>query len=283
MIASLLAAYLLCTAQMPEWSYFKDGDGNSYYIDKNGKIILTDIDGRLYKPVTVKGLDYYTALADELISSHKPEEGLRILKSILLIPRDDQRIIDAGKKASASLKVLKRKHGERFSEMNRTASPALYVFNGSTYIVNDTMGYSISTKYIPSVIRSRWRSDVNYLYNGLLVGFKISKTEGGQDFLAAVDSEIFAAKPRNIKQLEYKWMDRLKWDVGRRTLVSSDESKVIYWFSGSSIAGFEAVIKNGKIGYCLKVVAPVGRFASLESAMKNTVEHFSVSVGYQSK
>ena len=54
-------------SQMPGWKFFKDYDGNTYYIDKNGKIRTSGKPEFKYKAVSVDGIDYYLNQGLELI------------------------------------------------------------------------------------------------------------------------------------------------------------------------------------------------------------------------
>jgi hypothetical protein len=266
---------------MPDWHFFKDGEGNTYYIDNAGKIVTSGAPRSSYR-VSVRGLEYYTAHAEELIISHHPVNGLLILKTILAMPGTDQRIVDAQNKASANLNALKQRHGTRFDEMNRLASPLIFENNGETTIIHDVLFYSFKTPHRFDIIRNKWRLAHNYWYNGLLIGVRMngSKRTSGYDFLFALDSEKFAKKLESLNRLADNWNSKLFLENIEHTQISIDETKAVYSFSAGtppSFAGFESFVKNGNFGYILRSIAPTGASEDVQKAMKEIVGSFSVS------
>ena len=265
---------------MPDWRFFKDGDGNSYYIDNAGKIVAPGEAGTIYR-ISVRGLDYYIAQAEELILRHNAVDGLLILKTILAMPPVDQRIIDAQNKAAASLNSLKQRHGSRFDNMNRLASPLIYENGETTILVHDIMFYSLSIPYGFDIIKNKWRLLPRYFYNGISIGVRMQSGEKkGYDFLLAIDSEKFASKPESAGRLEEHWRTRLFAENIRRSEIFKDEKKVIYSFSAGSapsFTGFESIIKNGNFGYIIRAIAPASKDNAVAEAMKNAVSSFSVS------
>ena len=265
---------------MPDWRFFKDGDGNSYYIDNAGKIVAPGEAGATYR-ISVRGLDYYIAQAEELILRHNAVEGLLILKTILAMPPADQRIVNAQSKAAANLNSLKQRHGNRFDNMNRLASPLIYEDEKTTVLVHDMMFYSLTIPYGFDIIRNKWRLLHNYWYNGISIGVRMQDSEKrGYDFLLAIDSEKFASKPKSIERLEEHWSIKLFTGNINRSEIFRDEKKVIYSFSvgnSPSFTGFGSIVKNGNFGYIIKAIAPASKNAALAKAMKDAVSSFSIS------
>jgi len=272
---------------MPEWHFFKDGDGNSYYIDNAGKIVVSGEPRALYR-ISARGLDYYAAQAEELILRHRATDGLLILKTILAMPPVDQRIVDAQNKAAANLNSLKRKHGTRFDSMNRLASPLIYESGKTAILVHDIMFYSLDIPYAFDIIKNKWRPFPGYWYNGISIGVRMQ--DGGKktyDFLLAVDSEKFAAKLGSVARLEEHWSGRLFTENINRSEIFRDEKRVIYSFSAGSspsFTGFESLVKNGNFGYIIRAIAPASKDNAVAEAMKNAVSGFSISeLNYVSK
>ncbi|MCL1911600.1 MAG: hypothetical protein FWG13_05295 [Leptospirales bacterium] len=265
---------------MPDWRFFKDGDGNSYYIDNAGKIVASGEPEATYR-ISVRGLDYYTAQADELILRHHATKGLLILKTILAMPRVDQRIVDAQNKAALSLNSLKQRHGSRFDNMNRLASPLIYESGETAVIIHDIMFYSLNIRHSFEIIKNKWRLLPHYWYNGISIGVRMQSGEKkGYDFLLAIDSEKFASKPGTTTRLEEHWGTRLFTENINRSEIFRDEKKVIYSFtSGNSppLTGFESIVKNGNFGYIIRAIAPASKGDAVAEAMKNTVSGFSIS------
>lgn len=285
--AVLICLCLFCMGQMPEWSFFKDGDGNSYYIDNAGKIVIPQTPDAEYKSLTVKGLDYYQVLADELIAAHKPADGLRIIKTILAMPADDARVIEASKKATASLQKLKHRQGSRLEEINRNAVPMMFIYDGKLRILQDIMRYSLAAdaKYTIAVKQNNWRPRNRYLYHGLLlaVNTEADLQASKYDFVLAVDSEMFASKLWNIDQLENLWNGRMQWDGLNVRPVSQTRNKTIYSFKGEKLGGFQAFVMNGRFGYCLRAAAPIKKLPALQKAMLSLTESFTAVGEHQSK
>ena len=104
----LAAGTILLLAQMPDWKYFRDREGNIYFIDQAGKIRITNVRKYLHKPVSARGIDYYLEYGAELINEHRPIEGLSVLKSICALKSDNNRIYQAQVKATQLIMKLKK-------------------------------------------------------------------------------------------------------------------------------------------------------------------------------
>ena len=172
---------LLCsavTARMPGWKFFMDGEGNSYYINPANRIIITEKIDNLSRPVSVRGLDYYSAVSKELLKNHRPIDALRIARTILAMEPFDMRIVRAQEKASQLKSRIMRRNGTRFVKMNRLASPLLYRnSHDRVVLVNENMHYSFETTGMVTVIRKRVRVKPSYIHHGVLLGISFEKME----------------------------------------------------------------------------------------------------------
>lgn len=281
----LLLFLLVVTAQMPDWKFFRDGDGNTYYFDKNGKIFTSGEIEKDFITVSVKGLDYAVHQAEELILRHHPAAGLRLLKTVLSMPPDDMRIVDAQRRASADFNKLKRREGSRFADLNRKASPCIFRSGGQTHIVNDVLFYSLASDYSADVLKNTWRLKYRYWYNGIRFGMHktssaVLKSRVKYDFLIAFDTEKFAGEVSSAADLQDSWTVRLMYENLTRKVISKDEKRIINSFeSGGAdgFRGFEAVIVNGRFGYMVRAIIPAKNFLRYRSDMLKTVRNFKVS------
>ena len=288
-VSFLCFAAFFCISQVPDWSFFRDGDGNTYFIDNIGKIRTTVQAESFRKTLSVKGLDYYVAQAKELIDKQHPVEGLLILKTILAMPVIDQRVVDAREHASVSLNSFKARHGTRFDYMNRLASPVLFSSNDITHVVHDIMFFSFTSRHNVYILKNRWRVNLHYSYNGLSIGVKKNldsneQRETAYDFLIAIDSEKFGVKIKNLRQLEDNWTKRLYFENIKREEITRSENKVLYSFKGGrreekdlAFSGFEVLVKNRQFGYYVRIITPSEKLESTKAAMMEIADSFSIS------
>ena len=280
------AVSILLISQMPDWRFFRDGDGNTYYVDNIGKIRTSGEPEFSYKVISARGLEYYNSQAEELILRHHPVDGLLLLKSILAMPPENQRIIDAQKRAALALQSFERREGTRYSELDRKASPLMYKTGGVTTVLNDVLFYSLKTPLAVSVIKNRWRQKYRYLYNGLTLGLGRKRSADGKssaaayEFLVAIDTEQFAMPVTQLDHLVKSWDNRLLFENIRRNRISGDEKSVIYSYTGGTeplFAGFESFVVNGNFGYFIRTVTPQSRFDENRESMEKLVRGFRVS------
>ena len=278
----LLAGSMILQAQMPEWKFFKDREGNTYYIDQAGKIRITEVRAR-YMPVSAKAIDYCLHNGITLINDHKLPEGLTVLKSILAMPADNNRIYSAQVKASEMINFLKRRHGTRYSALNESASLMLVQQDSFIEIINDQMFYSFRVPIPLEVIRVRRRGGVDYRYSGVLVGIGQAgtaakpHTDGGYDILFAIDSEKFSVPVRDLDRAIEKWRNNIGYDDLKREIQSESESRVVYRFRSTGApfyAGIEAIIINGSITHCIRFLSSDAKYNSSTGTIQKILLSF---------
>jgi hypothetical protein len=270
-------------AQMPDWKYFRDREGNAYFIDQAGKIRITDVKEYRYRPVSSRGIDYYLNYGTTLIQDHRLDEGLSVLKSICALPVDNNRTYQAQVKAMELINTLKRKNGPRFAALNESASLMLFKKDDVTHIINDQMHYSFKAPCTIGVVRKRdrGRAGVDYQYSGVQFGLQKSDVKGAKagefDMLMAVDSEKFSVAIKNIDDAADKW----KWNTGydglTREVVAKDDGRLIYQFrsSGPAIfAGLEGIFLNGNYTHCVRIVSSEPGYRANREFMRNLLESF---------
>ena len=279
----LITCIFSLLAQMPDWKYFRDREGNTYFIDQAGKIRITDVKEYRYRPVSSRGIDYYLNYGTTLIQDHRLDEGLSVLKSICALPVDSNRTYQAQVKAMELINTLKRRNGPRFEALNESASLILFKQDDVTHIINDQMYYSFKVPCRIGVIRKRdrARAGVDYRYSGVQFGLQRSDAGGAQagefDMLMAVDSEKFSVAIKNIGDAADKW----KWNIGydglTREVVTQDGGRLIYQFrSGGPVifAGLEGIYLNGNYTHCVRIVSSEPGYRSNREFMLSLMESF---------
>jgi hypothetical protein len=272
-------------AQMPDWKYFKDREGNTYFIDRAGKIRITDVVEYRYKPVSAAGIDYYLNYGTNLIDEHHMVEGLSVLKSIRALPAGNNRIYQAQVKATELMRSLEKKNGPRFTAMNKAASLVIYRENGVTRIINDQMFYSLSIPAVVEVIRKRERSAPEYRYSGLLLGIRLegknTSRPGTYDMLLALDSEKFIVSFKDIAEAVEQWKGNTGFNVLAREVLEKNDDRVLcrIRYSGpQSYAGLEGTYVNGVFSHYARLVTPESAFAANSEVMRTIVDSFRMVV-----
>ncbi len=278
-ILFFLAAVFL-SGQMPDWKHFRDREGNSYFIDRAGRIRITSSDAPAYRPVSSRAIDYHLHYGETLIKERRYAEALTVLKSICALPAGNNRVYEAQVRAREALGDLRRRNGARFDRMNESASLLLYMDGSDIVVINDFMRYSFRGPPGMRVIRRRERGGRDYRYSGTLLGItRGADKEDYYAYLVAVDSEIIGNPFRDVEQAREKWRGYLGFDTLARELVLRGEDRIVHRFRSGSppvYAGYEAVFLNGKITHCVRVIASEAGFTADGEAMKRIVEGFSL-------
>jgi len=279
----LFICLLPLMAQMPDWKFFRDREGNTYFIDQAGKIRITDVKEYRYRPVSSIGIDYYLNYGTTLIQDHRLDEGLSVLKSICALPVDNNRTYQAQMKAMEQINALKRRNGPRFDALNESASLMLFKKDEVTHIINDQMYYSFSVPCRIGVIRKqdRSRAGVDYRYSGVQFGLQRSDAKSAQageyDMLMAVDSEKFSVAIKNVDDAADKW----KWNIGydglTREVVAKDGGRILYRFRSGGpalFAGLEGIFLNGNFTHCVRVVSSEAVYGENREFIRALMESF---------
>ncbi len=274
------------SGQMPGWKFFLDGDGNSYFFDRNGKIFITTPVDKSIKHVSVKGLDFYISLIEDLLKAHRTVDALRLVKTILAMSPVDYRIVEAQQKVLPVKQKIIKNNGSRYEVLNRKASPLLYSDGeGFVTVMNENMHYSLRLKGMVAVIKNKVRSRPSYGYHGIMLGISFEKSQSNAlfDCLMAIDAEKFAVTIRDVQWLEKSWDRRMLPFSGKKERILSGGKAFLYSLTGRStgspktaFSGYEGYIVNGKYGYAFRIIAPAGRIAVLNEQMKALA--FSIKV-----
>ncbi len=279
----LLFSTLALIAQMPDWKFFSDREGNTYFIDQGGKIRITDTTKLPYRAVSPRGIDYYLNYGITLIDEHRVHEGLTVLKSIRSLPADNGRIVQAQVKATEVINKLKRRNGPRFVEQNDAASLMFIESEGGVRAINDRMYYSFHGPAGLSLIRKSNRARLEYRYEGLLFGVRNRPTASGEsnayDYLIAVDSELFAVRFRDLDQAIKYWQGTVGYGGLERRVLEKRDDRIVYSFTSRSeprYAGLEAVFVNGKFTHCARLISSEAGYREYGAKMEAVMASFRI-------
>ncbi len=271
-------------SQMPEWKFYRDRDGNTYYIDRSGKIRTSGKPEFNFKPVSPQGIDYYLNHAEQLLKGHYKVEGLILLKSILALPVSNNRVYKAQTEAAKRINYIKKREGGRFNGLNEMASLMLIKNSGNTVVINDNMFYSIEIPGTAAILRSRFRKRPYYRYHGLLIGINLKKslslssgTDPKFDLLLAVDSERYSVSLKSIKRVVNNWRTNLGFENISREEVKKDRNSYILRFYKKEkplLSGFEGYFFNGKFGYMVRAISSGEKFTKFKDKIRDIIFSF---------
>ena len=266
---------VLLNAQMPDWKFFKDREGNGYYYDPAMKIRVIDAENFEYRPVSRKGVDYYLNTGIELIKTGRYPEGLFYLKSLRMIPALDRRMKDAAADASKWINYLYKKHGSRFERYNKDSTVLLTFYDGKYNLVNEKLRYRVSLTKRPWIIKNKWK--YNDTAHGLKFGinFDNNKNDNGFDCVAGIESRISKGKLRDIDEAVNSWRYELGSDNFRRQEITRKNDRILFYYSyedGVPFSGIEAVYINGEIFYILRVIFHNDLKEKVSGEIKKSVE-----------
>ncbi|MBP7738061.1 MAG: hypothetical protein KA369_18940 [Spirochaetes bacterium] len=270
--------------QMPDWKYFRDREGNTYFIDQAGKIRLTTVKKYRYKAVSPRGIDYYLEYGAELIKEHRPIEGLSVLKSICALPNDNNRIYRAQVKAAELVMALRKRNGNRFDRMNESASLMFFQTDEGIEIINDLMRYSLRAPGPVEVIRKVDRAGLDYRYSGILLGILPAgagdgRGEAAYEMLVAVDTEKFAVPYKNLSEAIEKWKGNIGYEGLTREVLAQDGKRFICSFRNGGeprYAGIEGVFLNGTYSHYVRLISSGKAYPGLEKRMRTLMDGFRV-------
>ena len=193
---------LFISAQMPDWKFFRDREGNSYYYDRAMKIRITDENSFDFTPASQLGTDYYLNKGIELIKNGKYTEGLFYLKSLKTLPADDIRVERNAAEASKWINYLHKKHGTRYERFDKESTILLNFSGGNYNLFNEKLRYRISLKQQPRIVRALWKlNDKGY---GFKFGFNLEKktSDEGYDCIVGIETRITKGKVSNPVEAE---------------------------------------------------------------------------------
>jgi len=269
---------------MPDWTYFKDREGNTYFFDNIGHIRTNGIPPKNYMTVSIRGIDFYLNQGLSLLRGRHRVEGLIILKSIQAMPLKNNLIYEAQKKATQCINLIKKSEGTRFNILNEEASVLLYRDKNRFFLINDRMRYSLNIDMTISVLKNRIKKRLHYNYHGVLLGVSGKKNEKvltekrGYDFLIAIDSEEFVSSQVSVKKVEKYWRMTLGYDIFVRKKLAESENHLVYEYTSSSnpgYSGFEGIYSNKNFRHIVRIIAPKVEFNNNRLMLEKVIKNFS--------
>ena len=267
---------ILLYAQMPDWKFFRDREGNGYYYDRAMKIRITDEKSFDYTPATVNGIDYYFNKGADLVKAGRYTEGLFYFKSLKTLPMDNLRVERNAKDAAKWINFLQKKHGIRYEKFDHDSTILINLYNGKYSIINEKNRYKIIINKLPHVIRAVWKlNDKGY---GLKFGFNLEKQisenkspasgeddfqieakveDKGYDCVVGIETRILKGKIANLGEAEESWRNEFGKDNFKREEILRKDDRVIYQYTysdGVPFSGIEGIFINGNIIHIVRVL-----------------------------
>jgi hypothetical protein len=283
-IFSLQLAY--SNAQMPDWTLVIDKDTNKYFIDKNGKIWTSGDVEFDYKPVTIEGIDYYLNQGIELINNHKKYEGLVLLKSILVMPSNNDAIYKAQIKSSNYINNLIKLEGDRFNLLNENASILLYKKYDDVILINDYMHYSLKIPANFNILAKRIRHNNEYYSYEIKIGIKFNQNSPDKnneyksfDLLIAIEGEKYKYSLKNVKSIEKHWRNILGADTFERNSILNNKDTIIYLYKDKykpDYSGVEGFYLSKNKGYYIKTITSKELYLRYNDKIIEIVNSFKI-------
>jgi len=214
--------------QMPDWKYFKDREGNSYYYDRTFKIRIAETPDIQLIPVTAKGIDYYFNTGVELINEGKYPEGLFYLKSIRTLGSTNNRIRKAQIESAKWMNYLEKKHGTRYALYDMESAITLTGENDRYYLTNSKLFYGMTIAHRPGILKKEWKyRGTGY---GLRFGVKVNEKGDyeGFDYIAGIESRILQGGSPTTQEAQNIWLHELGADSLLRKEILRRNDRILY-------------------------------------------------------
>ncbi|TAL38833.1 MAG: hypothetical protein EPN93_03640 [Spirochaetes bacterium] len=275
------------SSQMPDWVTVRDRDGNTMFMDRNGRIYCDGDPRPGFIRVSADNASFYLHQGAELIRNHYKREGLTVLKSILALPEKDERVRKAREGASALVNAFVKSEGDRFDSLNAQASLFHIKADGIESVINDKYGYRFDIRGRVAILKSSERKTGQSGYHGLSfsvileTGSPAAAEESASDALVALDVEKFPERAVSVARAEDHWRKTLGADTFIRTRHRFDEQAIEYEFSDAKApyGGFEAIYLAGRKVICLRIISPAQKFQAQTAKFREILKGFSTVNG----
>ncbi len=244
LILLILNFPVIVTPQMPDWKYFKDREGNSYYYDRSFKIRIAETPDIQLIPVTEKGIDFYYNTGVELINEKKYPEGLFYLKSIRTLGSTSSRIRKVQIESAKWMNYLEKKHGTRYELYDMESAITLTGENDRYYLTNSKLFYGITIAHRPSIIKKEWKyRGTGY---GLKFGVKVNEKGDyeGFDYIAGIESRILKGGAPTTMEAQNIWIHELGADSFLRKEIMQRDDRILYdikYPGDAQVSGVEGI------------------------------------------
>jgi len=244
LLTLLLVLPINASSQMPDWKYFRDIEGNSYYYDRTFKIRITESPGTELLPVKAAGIDFYFNTGIELINEGRYPEGLFYLKSIRTLGSTNNRIRKVQAESAKWMDYLGRKHGTRYEQYDKESTITLTGENDRYYLANSKLFYGMTIAHRPYILKKEWK----YMGRGygLKFGAKINEKGNyeGFDYITGIESRILQGGAHDITEAQNIFVHELGPDIFMRKEILKSTDRVLYdikYPGDSRISGVEGI------------------------------------------
>ena len=283
-IVGLLFVFVLPVfAQMPNWKYFCDIEGNVYYFDDAGrpKVVLNNETlnknfDENFIIVSLAGMEYYMAKAEEYFLDLNYVPALTIIKSVLSMPDNDSRIVNAKKECIKLAEKIKKKIGTRIIQEERKIVFFGYKIKENTVIFVTPMQLKITLNDCEVKLIRQRQLETDYKYSG----FTLALQKDNVKVLLAADSEEYVMQ-RRLRLSNFKtnfYANLPAWSMKslfKSSPSSKDEFEISeFTFSrNKNFAGYEKIGVNKNIGYCVRLICEEKDFDVIKTDMLKWIEN----------
>ena len=263
---------------MPDWTFFRDREGNEYYFDKAFKIRITDEPDFNYPPVSERGIEFYYNSGLEYLSRGEVVKGLYFFKSIMALKEQNNRLRKIQINSAAQITSLGKRHGTRMAAFDRESTLLILKKGDSFRLINEKLFYALTLPARPWIIREGWKySGKGY---GLQFGVNLDNSEkSGYDFITGVETRILPFTVDTADQAERIWSRDLGPDAFSRELIHENTEKKIYKYrypGESPFRGYEGIFINRNTIHLLRIMYHEKMESSVEQVLQDILNGFTV-------
>ena len=274
---AVLLQFNFVFSQMPDWKYYRDREGNSYYFDRAFHIRIAEQKIFDCEPVSEQGAQYYFNRGVEYIDDHQIVRGLYYLKSLMCIYSENNRFRKIKRDASLWINHLKKRHGTRYEKYDAETSLLHVKKNKSFVLINEKMYYSLSCSRKPVVISRGWKRSGKEF--SLRIAFRSGDPEKseGYDYVAAVESRDYGFTLKDVGVAQSSWVREYGTEKVIRNEISSEKNFKLYKFSypdGSPFTGYEAFFISGNKFHFMKIMCHESLGSKLLADMEKLARGF---------
>ena len=268
----ILLLLFFCMYQMPGWITYVDNDGNTFFIDGNGKMHLEGKPTFYLKAISPDGIDFYINQAKSLIKNYHKEEAIVLLQSIMLLCDKEPSLYKYASEASKQINYLIRREGDRYPHLALKNSLALACIGKEQFFSNSLCGISFNLAGEVYLLKKHSKWDAYQKLDSFMLGIKF--TENKEDVYDLIVSFVATCA-------RYKWQDvSIYKKFSLKSSEGSFDGKIIeqkrdYVLSSFTVphkdvySGYEAYYTKGKWGYFIR-----GFYCNKNKTTAVSVENF---------
>ncbi len=265
-------------SQMPDWTFFKDREGNEYYYDGAFKIRITDEPDFNYPPISERGIDFYYNSGLEYMGRGEVVKSLYFFKSILALKQQNNRLRKIQINTADQIKSLEKRHGTRMAVFDRESTLLILKEGASFRLINEKLFYALTLPARPGIIRKGWKySEKGY---GLQFGINLDKSEkSGYDFVTGVETRILPFIVDTADQAERIWVQDLGPDAFSRELLQNSAHSKVYSFryaGDSPFRGYEGIFVNRDTIHLVRIMYHENLQSLVEQVVQDMMSGFTL-------